>query len=519
MFGSVEMLAVESAGRDLRGVVVRRKGKKQPVIVDFVSLQAADQADDLPRIEMLRELRERLKYRERGPAVFVTTMARVVEIPMNREKVSQMKRLQLIEAVKWEVEPYTGITGRQAVTGVEVEDLKPAPGEVREETEDVMVHVSVIEQNVYRAINERFRIAGLKLMRIYPPDACFYAPLLSVHDESDRGVLEIGPFFASFALLRGGEPSLINPINLTTDILFDHLEGRESPELVDSLRFILKQAPSPHPVAVTGMGALDDRIVNLIAANSPVGAEPLTLKRSAGLTAAADEESPAFATAAGAAIREASASAKLRSIGVSDAVPASVRLRKSAYLMPLLGAVGVFALLLGHHQMMKLRETSYKKRSAEIKAQIQEKKKDNSKSLALKQEAEDLGKRIATAKKRNEFATREGDRAITVTTRFLDGLGKSIPPEAGLTAIRQDPSQPRKFQVEGVVARAADAGDFAVNLHRSGVCHTVELGPLAVGTGSGGAKSGSGAKSEGASARGFKLMLEAEEKIEEADPS
>ncbi|MEM5789165.1 MAG: hypothetical protein AAGU11_17765, partial [Syntrophobacteraceae bacterium] len=410
MFGTRECLAVESAGMEMRGVVVRRVGKKTQ-IRDFVALPRSESHDDLPDTEILREFKERLGYRTRREAVFITPMARAVVIPMNRAKVAAMRRQQLVEAVKWEVEPFTGISGRLALTGVDVEDLKAKPGQVVAESDEVMVNISVLERNVYRAIKERFKLAGLKLVRIYPPEVCFYVPLLAIHEESDRGVFEIGPSYSSFALLRGGEPKLINTLSVTTDIFLEHLDGKTMPDLEESLKFILRQVPPPHRLALTGTGAMDSRIVEFIDALSPTGAEAVLLRRTSGLTATGQEEGPTFTSAAGAAMRELGASTLSR-IGISDAVPYILKLRRNAYLMPLFTTVVFFAVLLGHYELMTYREKEYRKRIDTMKGEIQDKKRQSSQALTLQNELEKITKKIGETSKRRDFALSEADRTL-----------------------------------------------------------------------------------------------------------
>ncbi len=461
MFKSRECLAVDATAEEVRAVLVRGNKKKRE-IEDFVTLPKADPNDDLPSIDILRELKERLAYKSSN-AVFVTPMARAVVIPMNREKVAAMRRSQLLESIKWEVEPFTGISGRLALTGVEVESLKSEPGQILEESDEVMVNISVIERNVYRAIKERFKAAGLKLLRIYPPDACFYAPLLGVHDESDRGVLEIGQGYANFAMLRGGEPKVISTLNITTDVILDHLDGKTSPDLEESLRFILRQAPPPHSVAVTGTGALSGRVIAFIGSLSPTGAEPLILERSLGLTAAGQEESPAFATAAGAAIRELSGGS-FSYIGITDAAPVAVRLRQNAYLMPLLTTLMLLVLLLAHYQVMKQRERSYKERTESMKAEIQEKKRQNAQALTLQNEVEELSRRVAEASKKKDFAAKEGDRALSILAQLFNKIVACLPPTVGLLEVRQDYANPFRFLLIGEASRLADVGEFAVRM-------------------------------------------------------
>ncbi len=499
-------LAIESSNDEVRAVLVSRRGKKT-VVMDYVAMTRQSQNDDLPGIEVLREIKDRLGCGDGIKSVFVSPVARSVIIPMNTEKVRSLKRPQLLEAVKWEVEPYTGISGQKAFTGLEAEIPKPEPGQIQEEAEETMVNVSVLEQNIYRAVRERFKMAGLKLVRVYPPEVCFYVPLLSSHEESDRGVLEIGKSYTTFAMMRGGEPKIISTMNITAEMIQDHLEGNLIPDLEENLRFTIGQTPKPHPVAITGHGGLDEEIVYFIDSLSPTGAEPLVMVKSAALTSAGQEESPVFAIAAGAAIRELSGG-KLRYIGISDEVPLVTRVKQSAYLMPLAVTVVIFVGMLGHYQFMKVREANYKKMMEERKNEIQEKKKLNADSLKLDKEIDEIEEKIKSAEKRKKFATGEADLMVETTAVFLDAVAAHIPDSAGILVIVQDEKDARRFRIEGTATDTSSIGRFASGLYDSKAFKNVRVTEIGDG------KSGNGME------LGFKMEVEINPvKNEEADPA
>ena len=215
-----------------------------------------DPEDDLPSVDALKALAERLQ-RSGGPAVFVTPMARAFDLLMDREKTAGFRHYQLVEAVRWEVEPYTGISGANALVGVEaMRRPEAAPGEVVFEDEDdqATFNVSAIERNVYRAVRERFRAAGFSLVRIYPPDVTFYMPLMTAPAEAPRAILEVGEDYSNFAILRGGVPEQINTLSLSRDAIRTHVDGNGfSAELEDAL--CLYRAPGTGPRAPGGLRA------------------------------------------------------------------------------------------------------------------------------------------------------------------------------------------------------------------------------------------------------------------------
>jgi hypothetical protein len=184
------LMAMEMAGGKIRAAAVRRSGGRFE-IMDFAALTLPEPDEDLPTVEIIRALAERLQP-SGGDAVFVTPIARTFDLTMDRAKVAGLRPYQLKAAVKWEVEPYTGISGGNALVGVE-RARKPAAGagdlEVEDEEAPVTVSVSAMERNIYRALKARFKAAGYRLLRIYPPDVTFYMPLLMEKTDTPRAIL------------------------------------------------------------------------------------------------------------------------------------------------------------------------------------------------------------------------------------------------------------------------------------------------------------------------------------------
>ena len=468
-----KLLAVEVAGKYIRAAVVTKKGKGFEIL-DFSQVNRPDPDDDLPAIEAIKTLATRMDYTS-GPAVYVTSLARAVEISMNSKKISGMKHYQLMEAVKWEVEPYTGVTGMQAIVGVEKkEKAAPEPGMIQEQDEeDIAVNVSVIEKNIYRAIKERFKVAGFKLVRIYPPEVCFYMPVFMEEFESPRSILDIGQDYSNFAILKGESPTLINTLPVSMEAIIDHLTGNPSGELESSLKFTARQAPEPMPLIISGPGAGDRRIVNYISSLSANGAEPIVLKKAAGLTGSGDDSLNAvYATVAGAGIRDLK-SKKERLAGVNDVEPLVPRLKKSAYLMPLIATVLLITFLFGHFQYMRWQESSFKSRITRLSAELKEKKACNSKYDKALKESEDLKKEIELAKNRIAFATNKADEDIAHVINFFRDIAGSIPENIVLEKLIQE--KKLEYRLAGKSLDLSSVGGFATKMQEKGWCESVVI--------------------------------------------
>jgi Tfp pilus assembly protein PilN len=468
-----KLLAVEVAGRHIRAALITKKGRGFEIL-DFSQVDRPDPEDDLPAIEAIKTLATRMDYTS-GPAVYVTSLARAVEISMNRKKASKMKHYQLMEAVKWEVEPYTGVTGMQALIGVKKkEKAAPEPGMILEQDEeDIAVNVSVIEKNIYRAIKERFKIAGFKLVRIYPPEVCFYMPVFMEEFESPRAILDIGQDYSNFAILKGESPTLINTLPVSMEAIIDHLTGNPSGELESTLKFTARQVPEPMPLIISGPGAGERRIVDYISSICVNGAEPIALKKAAGLTVAGDDSLNAvYATVAGAGIRDLK-SKKEKLAGINDAEPLVPRLKKSAYLMPLIVTVLLIIFLFGHFQYMRWQESSFKSRIAKLSAELKEKKARHSKYDKALKESGALKKEIDFAKNRIAFATNKADEDIAHVIDFFRDIAGLIPENVILEKLIQE--NKLEYRLAGKSLDLSSVGGFATKMQAKKWCESVVI--------------------------------------------
>lgn len=457
-------LAIEITGDEIRAVVVGKKSRKFN-IWDYVALQRTNPGDDLPAIELLKDVKIRLGYKKRQ-AVFTGSVARQLEILMNREKVLGLNDFQLRESVKWEVEPYTGINGAMALTGVKIPDTKPILGEIIEESDEINVNVSVIEQNIYRALKERFKAAGMDLIRVYPPETCFFEVIRNNHPEADRAVFEICDDHSNFALIKGGTVKFINTLNITTELLKDHIHQINSPDLEDTLNSLFIQAPKPYPISVTGSGALDGEIISFLSQMSDNKIEPVVIKRSAGLTGSGIEEGPVFATAAGAAILELKGK-KEKFAGISDHIPVLVTIKRSAYLTPLLLTVILFVSLLFHNRYMVVKEKHLKKQISEYKKELKVNAGKNEKLQRLKNQLGLIDEESAKLLLRKKFLESEADKNLSELIKNLKVISDCIPDTSGLCSLETLGKQNiNKIKITGISAVASNPYGYSAAIQK-----------------------------------------------------
>ena len=476
------ILAVEMAGDDIRAAVVRGRGRSFEV-ADYATLKRPDTREDLPDVASLKALAERLGV-SGGAAILVSPLARAFELLMDRTKIKGMKAHQLREAVKWEVEPYTGINGVTALIAVERKpELKAKPGEIVYEDDDqTTVNVAAIERNVYRAVRERFKVAGFRLTRIYPPEASFYFVLHMDGRDTPRAVLEVGQDYSNFAVLSGGIPQQINTLSLSQESIAAHVSGElVSQDLVDTMRFTVRQVPAPEPLILSGLGATDRDIVDFISEFCPNGAVPLDLPRAAGLAdAKGDPAHAVYGTVVGAALRELHG-AGARQAGIDDSVPLSVRIRQSAYLVPVV-ITGILVLsLTGHYAFMRYQEQDYKAQIATYEGDLKKRKAEISTYEGLLAEKDKLGKEVEHAKKRLHYMETQADQEMNRFIDFFRDMGQDMPELIVLKSFSQ--AEKSAFKLTGSAFDLEALGAYATRLQERGWCDSAVIDKITAGNG------------------------------------
>ena len=466
------ILAVEIAGHQIIGAVAEAKGRRL-ALHNFVAIERSNPTDDLPDPTNLRELMDRLQYTG-GPMVLVTPLARSVQITMNRTKVKRLRHYQLCDALRWEVEPYTGISGTQALIGAE--RVSPAEQEelvlLAEDELEADVGVSVIEQNVYRAMRQVCRRAGLRLIRLYPPEVCFFMPLFLDQPESAQAVFDIGQDYANFTVVKGRQPKQINTYPLGREVLMDLIEGGEPGEAGQSLDFLIKQVPGPLPLLLTGIGATVPAIVDYLAGRCDHGAVALELHRDDKLGRGAhDAHNAMYSVAAGAALRELSGPA-WRLIGITDSVPLPVRIRQSGHLFPIGVAALMAGILLAHYGYMKNSRERYKAQTAELESQIKERKQRFEAHDKMEAEIKELERKIAQYRKQIAFLEQGADDNLIHLERVLLAFF-TLPAPMQLESLAHQ--KDGKFLLQGTAEDFALVGRFAVHLQQHPWCRAVNI--------------------------------------------
>ena len=470
-----KVLALDLSGGQLIGAVVEIKGRESK-IDNFVAIDRTNPGDDLPDPVNVQEIVDRLDY-DGGGVVLVTPMARSVQITMNRAKVDKLRQHQLCDALRWEVEPYTGVSGTQAMIGAE----KGGPVErdniilLAEDDLETDVNVSVIEQNVFRAMKQIMKRCKLKLLRIYPPEVCFFMPLFLEPVEGAQAVFDIGADYANFTVVKGKQPKQINTFPLGRDVLLEMIDSDEQgTETEQSLAFLLGQVPGPLPLILTGIGATVDRIVAHLDQICEYGARRIELARASHMGKSGHEGMNAmYSIAVGAAMRELSGRV-WRDIGITDTVPLGLRVRQSAYLVPLGVAAMLAVALVGHYAYMKNRKVRYAKETARLEAQIKEKKTKHDAYAKLNKDLGELEQKTGQIRKRITFLQSGSDDNLIHINRVFDSFLR-LPDALWLESIEQDSE---KYTLKGQAVDFSVVGAAAEFLQRYPWCRFVNIKAL-----------------------------------------
>lgn len=467
-FSNGEILAIEVGMEQVFAALVRRQGQKYQVI-EFVSMDRRNPGEDLPDAEDIRQITLRLNYQGRA-LVLITPLARMVQLGISAARAKKLRPYQLAESLRWEVEPYTGISGMNALVGVEKgvvetdEVLLALEGE-----QDVDVNVAVIERNVYLALRQICKRADLNLTRVYSAEGCFYVPV--TNDGDVCAVFDIGQDLSNFVLLRGGTPKQISAYPIGRESMREIVNGEAAEDIEASLRYILDQVPPHTPLIITGCGTLDAEIVAWLDRECQSGAQALEIRPEHKLSEAVhDGLNAIYATVVGAAMRELTGGGRRR-LGLSNDIPLTIRLRDSAYVMPLIVAAFLALALFGHYEWMVLKTSRYDKRISDLNVKLQVNQQQKSQYEKYEKRSTELRREILLTEKRISFVEGGSDDHVARLIQVLHGL-TLLPKYMILEKVSQDGGD---FMLSGIAERPEVVSQFAVAIQDQSWCKTITI--------------------------------------------
>ena len=479
-----KIIAFSITGKNLQAAVLKKSGRNRVEIIDYASSELGDEADhSIPQTEDMIKLSQRLGYNS-GSAVFVSPLVQFTDVQLLHKKVINLKPHQLNESVKWEVEPLVGISGSNALTAAAFDESDNNEVDlllIDEADYEVSVSVSVIEANVYRALKKRFKSAGFSLTRIYPPDVCFYYLNTNNNPGKKSAVIDIGEEFANFIVLEDKKPTSINTYALNAESIIDLALGIPQPELEKALGHIFSQVPENEPLIITGSGSQDRRIIEYLDHHCPTGAKALVADKAESLGKnRINQSSGVFASVIGAAIRELNAGKEIR-LGITDKEILSQRIKKSAYLMPLIVVSMLATLLLLHYFYMRYQRSRYEDQIVILTKKIEDNKSRKAEYDSLNLTVNNLNSDIELIEKKIRYIEVGSDSGLDQLTSFLNVFNaipqKLIHRSIVLSKIEQ--KSPNIFVVSGTSSDLDSVGRLALGLQKYKWCesagiHTVE---------------------------------------------
>jgi len=377
------ILVLEIDGKMLRAAVLRRRFRGYTV-TDCLRLDRTEEGD-LPTAAELATVTSRIANCPKSVAV-VSPLAMVIELTMDRSRLKKMRPEQLKEALRWEAEPYTAIPAAESLAGYDI-GAETVEGQVE-------VRVAVMPAEDYRSLKRLLAEKGLRLKKVYPPEACF--PLAGMLTGEDEGLfIDIGQETMRFALVSDGDVTAYRSLPVGLAAARAHVDGLPAPELEPGLAEVFRAwGLGDRKVIITGRGALDGDIVRFF--GERFGADALGLE-------AAGAPVPDFAAALGTGVRELSLSGRRRLAGIDDRVPLTKLVRERVHILPLAAVLLVLAVFGGHYFYLKSQLRHCEEEIAVLKTEKARHEQAMAAYNSLKSEADSLEKHAAALSARLSF--------------------------------------------------------------------------------------------------------------------
>lgn len=408
----LSVLALELDGPVLRAAAVRRAFRS---FVVGEHLEAARPEEGAPLApEEARMVAAKIPGCPRD-VVVVTPEVEMVEVVMDARRVRKMSPEQLREAVRWEAEPYCTLPAAECLVGYEL-GLETWEGQQA-------IWVTMFPRADYQALKRALSGAGLRLRRVYPPDVCFGAAAGRWDPAPEKIAVDVGLKAIRLTLVADGESCSYRVLPYGLEALRLHLDGLSDEGLTSALAEVFEAWEGRGlKVVLTGAGAGEAGVADFFR-QFCAGAAPLTIPAKSGAASAA------FASAAGAALRELYLSGKWKTVGPTDAVSALRLFRERIYLYPLLASAAIIVFFLGHWLWLAHQTRVAEKQAAALKEERETLSK-------LKNESEELEKKCRLLQTQLDFLSRGGSAELASAADFWAALGAAAPPDLALKEVK-----------------------------------------------------------------------------------
>jgi len=222
-------------------------------------------------------------------------------------------------------------------------------------------------------------------------------------------------------------------------------------------------------VVVCGPGGTDPDVVRFIGECASMPATPLSI--SVGGRDVTD--APMYAAVIGAGLRELGFGGFARTIGVTDAVPLSKRVRDRIHVFPLVAVAVVVALFLGHYLLTRRARVSTEGKLPALKARLKEIRGAHDRFNGLKNDSASLRNRKRDLLKNERFLNAVPGQRLEALDRLLAALAVAVPADMSLDEIRQNGEN--RFVICGRGLSVKSINGLAAALQREDWCVTAAL--------------------------------------------
>ena len=455
-----KILVIEIGSYSLKGIVVRRSGRRLVVVSTAAVPFSGDVAPDVTKIG--RALTNLLSDLGAYPkkVIVVTNQVRFfvgsLEIP-NNVKIPEDR---ITGAVTWEVEPYLDFPVIDGMFGHRLCRTKSGGGKTP-------AVISAIEKNAFADIVSVFKDFDLTVCRVYSPEgAVAFASENNFQSRSAITFYNDGQSLISAFIRPGSQKPVLRTDRLKPGFTVDAVESIPlepgiplKRQVMDIIQAYQTNDDIPGAVILGGESVSED-LVDDIQGDMPGDADidirlwdmamdlgSMKIRSDAGPVA------PVYAAALGAAIQEFGKTGQ--PLGLTDRVSMTEKVRHRIHLAPVLALVFVILCFGGHYIFLQ-------KQMAGFAKQLEALNKDKQVYTGLKNERTSLLKHQKDIKSKEKYLTNILPERQKHLMGFLTGLPGVVPDNIVVTEISQ--AGTNVFILTGRGLRTASVGVFAMQL-------------------------------------------------------
>ncbi|MCL0077942.1 PilN domain-containing protein [Peptococcaceae bacterium] len=463
MFSSV--LAIEIEDNILRAAVIKRRFHKY-VVEQCHALALEEPEEDrlvaLPTLEKLQQLLMRIGKLP-SKVVVVSHQGTMVNVFIPSIRVKKLRAYQLKEMLRWEVEPYTGLSAPEILVGYEINQKN-----IDNQHE---IRVATFAQADYQGIKELLSQVKAKLRRVYLPEFCF--PLAAIFTQVEQQerlmVVSVGRQNSRVALVENGQVIGYRIVLLGYQAIKMYMDGLPDETLLDTMREALTWDTLSDLVigrVICGPGAADEQVIEFFKKQLGLPVETVQFSTAA----AADEPVGAeFATVIGAGLRELGFAKAKQGVGIDDRIPLVKLISEHVHFFPIAVGAGIVILFLGHYAYLLYQVKQVETQIEEQTAKLEEIKAATERYEKLNEQISQLNEKEKLAEKKLLFLESGTEGKEQPVQMFLGFLSQKVPKEITLHTVK--PLEGNRYLITGESMTVASINALALTMQNQPWCY------------------------------------------------